>query len=198
MKTSRPLTQKQKLVLDYINEFIQIQGYSPALKDIGKFIGTENLSTAQYFLQQLAQKGYIKKETYKNRGITPLSRNNSVQLLGYIAAGAPIEPIESPVPISLTKEIRLDEKYPHYALRVKGSSMMDMGILDNDIVIIRHQLSADSGDVVVAITENGATLKILKKEGNSVYLEARSEGHENIFPNYLEIRGVLIGLIRNS
>lgn len=193
-----PLTQRQKQALDYITKYIEENGYSPALKDVASFLGTKNLSTAQYFIEQLTQKGYLKRETYKNRGISPISPNQTVQLLGHIAAGKPIEPIENPTTVNLPKDLQLDQKYPHYALKVKGNSMMDMGILDGDTVLVRHQLVAKSGDVVVAITEEGATLKVFRENGASIYLEAKNKDFPNIYPKSLEIRGKFVGLIRNG
>lgn len=198
MQEVLPLTQRQKQALDYITKYIQENGYSPALKDVAGFLGTENLSTAQYFIEQLSQKGYLKRETYKNRGISPISQSQTVQLLGYIAAGNPIEPIENPMTVNLPKDLQLDQKYPHYALKVKGDSMMDMGILDGDTVLIRHQLIVVDGDAVVAITEKGATLKIYRKRGQKIYLEAKNKNYPNIYPEQLEIRGKFVGLIRSS
>lgn len=198
MQEVLPLTQRQKQALDYINKYIQENGFSPSLKDIASFLETENLSTAQYFVEQLTQKGYLKKETGKNRGISPIAKNQTVQLLGYIAAGNPIEPIENPITVNLPSDIELDQRYPHYALKVKGDSMMDMGILDGDTVLIRHQLIAQDGDVVVAITESGATLKVLRKNQRELYLEARNKNFPNIYPKQLEVRGKFVGLIRSS
>lgn len=198
MQEVRPLTQRQKQALDYIIRFIHKNGFSPALKDVAGFLETENLSTAQYFIEQLSLKGYLKKEMHKNRGISPAIQNQTVQLLGYIAAGNPIEPIENPITITLPQEIEINQKFPHYALRVKGDSMMDMGILDGDIVLIRHQMMADDGDAIVAITEKGATLKILRKNNQGIYLEARNKDYPNIYPEQLEVRGKFVGLIRNG
>jgi repressor LexA len=194
----KPLTEKQKQVLDFVVAFSQTKGYSPSLKEIAKFVKTDNLSTAQYYIEQLSGKGYLKKDSYKNRGISPINQNQTVQLLGYIAAGEPIEPIEVPKTITLPNDFSLNEKYPHYALKVKGDSMMDMGILDGDTVLIKHQLSAENGDVVVAITENGATLKVLRKTGRKTYLEAKNKDFPDIYPQHLEIRGRFMGLIRKG
>ena len=196
MQEVLPLTQRQKQAFDYITKYIQENGYSPALKDVASFLGTENLSTAQYFIEQLTKKGYLKRQTYKNRGISPISQNQTVQLLGYIAAGNPIEPIENPMTVNIPQDLQLDQKYPHYALKVKGNSMMDMGILDGDTVLVRHQLVAKNGDVVVAITEDGATLKVFRENGASIYLEAKNKDFPNIYPKHLEIRGKFVGLIR--
>jgi repressor LexA len=198
MQDKKPLTEKQKQVLDFVVKFSQTKGYSPSLKEIAKFAKTENLSTAQYYIEQLSEKGYLKKDSYKNRGISPINNTQTIQLLGYIAAGEPIEPIEVPKTISVPASFSINEKYPHYALKVKGDSMMDMGILDGDTVLVKHQLTAENGDVVVAITENGATLKVFRKSGRKIYLEARNKDFPNIYPESLEIRGKFIGLIRQG
>jgi repressor LexA len=196
MQEVRPLTKRQKQALDYITKYLQDKGYSPALKEVAKFLGTENLSTAQYFIDQLTQKGYLKRESYKNRGISPVISGRSIQLLGYIAAGEPIEPIENPESITIPTNIIIDNQFPHYALKVKGDSMIDMGIIDGDTILVRHQLAANNGDVVVAITEKGATLKVLRINNNQKFLEARNKNFPNIYPKKLEIRGKFVGLIR--
>lgn len=154
------------------------------------------MSTAQHFVRQLIQKGYLDKDPNVSRGITSKTPTPSVPLLGYIAAGKPIEPLENPEQILVPASIPLSPLYPHYALRVSGDSMMDMGILSGDIVLIRHQLTANQGDVVVAITENGATLKVYTKKNGQVVLEARNVSFKPIIPKQVEIRGKFIGLIR--
>lgn len=95
MQVAEPLTSKQKQTLDFINSFLRKNGYSPSLKEIAKHLG-KKLSTAQYFVNELEEKGYLKKVAGKARGISPVSVSRSVPLLGYIAAGEPIEPIENP------------------------------------------------------------------------------------------------------
>lgn len=198
MQEAKPLTKKQKETLDFINFFIAEKGYSPSLKEIAEFLDTQNLSTAQYFIEALEQKGRLKRAPHKNRGITPLNRNHIVPLLGYIAAGKPIEPIENPEDIEVPQNIKLDSHFPYYALKVTGDSMIDMGILDNDIVLIKHQMTAENGDVIVAITEDGATLKVYKKRGRKIILQPRNEDYPAIEPKRLEIRGKFIGLIRSQ
>jgi repressor LexA len=198
MKDIKQLTGKQKGVLDFINTFLRENGYSPSLKEIAAFIETENLSTAQYYVEELEKKGHLKRNSNKARGITLVINRTSVPLLGFIAAGKPIEPIENPEEIEVPNNIELDSNYPHYALRVKGKSMFDMGILDGDIVLIKHQLTASKGDVVVGITEDGATLKVLNYENGKAVLEPRNKDYEIIRPNQLEIRGKFVGLIRNA
>ena len=197
MQESKPLTKRQKETLDFISSFLRVNSYSPSLKEITRFLKTKNLSTAQYFVEELAKKGYLKKEAKKTRGIIPTTKAQNVPLLGIIAAGKPIEPLENPEQITVPKDIHLDSRYPYYALKVTGDSMMDMGILDGDIVLIRHQLTAKDKDVVIAFTENGATLKVFRKSKGSIYLEPKNKDYPPIYPKQLEIRGKFCGLIRN-
>lgn len=198
MQELKPLTKKQKKTLDFITSFITKNGYSPSLKEIAKFLGTKNLSTAQYFVEELEKKDYLKRASYKNRGIIPTNKAKTISLLGNIAAGEPIEPIENPEEIEIPQNIQVDTRFPHYALKVAGDSMLDMGILDNDIVLIKHQMTAENGDVVVAITEKGATLKVLKRKNGKTFLEPRNRDYPTIEPKKLEIRGKFVGLIRKN
>ena len=173
-------------------------GYAPSLKEIALFLKTSNLSTAQYFVEELRNKGYLRKESHIARGISPKTPKHSVPKLGYIAAGKPIDPIENPEEISVPESIHIDPRYPHYALEVKGDSMMDMGVLNGDTILIKHQLTANFGDVVVAITEDGATLKVLKRHNGQMVLEPRNKLYPVIIPRQLEIRGKLVGLLRKG
>jgi repressor LexA len=198
MQTTKPLTAKQKKALDYIRNCVAHNGYAPSLKEIAKFLGTENLSTAQYYIEELLVKGHLTKDNNKSRGITPVNATFEIPLLGFIAAGEPIEPIENSENITVPESININTQSPHYALKVKGDSMMDMGILNNDIVIVKHQMTAENGDVVVAITEKGATLKVFKRVGDQIRLEARNKNFQAIIPVSLEIRGKFVGLIRPS
>jgi len=197
MQDIKPLTGKQKKTLDFINFFLREKGFSPSLHEIAKFLG-KNPSTAQYYVNELKEKGYLTKNANKARGISPIPSQYNIPLLGFIAAGKPIEPIENPEEIQIPANIDIDSRYPHYALKVKGDSMIDMGILDNDIVLIKHQMTANDGEVVVAVTENGATLKTFRNKNGRIFLEPRNKKLENIYPKSLEIRGIFKGLIRNN
>lgn len=198
MQEVKPLTARQKQVLVFVSTFIRENGFAPSLREIAHELETSNLSTAQYFIEQLTEKGYLKKDEGKTRGITPTSNSHTIPLLGYIAAGRPIEPIENPEDFTVPGDVKIDTRYPHYALKVKGDSMKDMGIFDNDVVLIKHQLTANNGDVVVAITEDGATLKIFKRQWGKVVLEPRNKDYPKIYPKQLEIRGKFVGLLRNT
>ncbi len=196
--TVKPLTNKQKDALDFINSFMHKKGYAPSLRELAKFLDTENLSTAQYYVEELEKKGYLKRNPHKNRGIAPITQKQIIPLLGFIAAGEPIEPIENAEPIQVPNNIKLRPNQSYYALRVKGDSMMDMGILDNDVVLVKHQMTADIGDTVVGITEIGATLKVLGRKDGRIILQPRNSNYEIIIPKQLEIRGKFIGLVRGS
>jgi len=197
MQDIKPLTEKQKKTLDFINSFLREKGFSPSLYEIAKFLG-KNLSTAQYYVNELKEKGCLTKNANKARGISPVPSQYNIPLLGFIAAGKPIEPIENPEKIQIPANIEIDSRYPHYALKVKGDSMIDMGILDDDIVLIKHQMTANNGEIVVAITEDGATLKVFKKNGRKIILESRNKNYPIIEPQELEIRGKFVGLIRKN
>jgi repressor LexA len=197
MQEIKPLTGKQKQTLDFINSFVREKGYSPSLQEIAEHI-RKNLSTAQYFVKELKEKGYLVKSANRARGISPIPNQHNIPLLGYIAAGKPIEPIENPEEISIPENIKIDIRYPHYALRVKGDSMIDMGVLDSDVILIKHQLTVNNGDVVVAITEDGATLKVFRNTNGKIILEPRNKDYPVIEPKELEIRGKFIGLIRQG
>ncbi|MFH1895933.1 MAG: transcriptional repressor LexA [bacterium] len=198
MQVVEPLTKKQKQTLDFITSFRIENSYSPSLNDIAKYLKTKNLSTAQYYVEQLEEKGCLKRFPNRSRGIMLLTQAQSVPLLGYIAAGEPIEPIENPETIEVPASIKLKPNHSYYALRVKGDSMQDMNIADNDTVLVQHQMTAENGDVVVGVTEKGATLKTFKKRRGKVILEPRNQDYKAIEPKSLEIRGKFVGLIRSA
>ena len=197
VKVQMSLTPKQKRVLDFVNRFTLKHGYAPSLHEIADYL-QKSISTAQHFIEELQEKGYLRKKGNVARGISSTEEStNQIFKLGYIAAGGPIEPIESPEPINVPSSF-IASSGNYYALQVKGNSMIDDNIQDGDTIIIRHQQIAEDGDRVVAITENGATLKVFRKVNGKIYLEPRNNKLKPIYPKELEIRGKFIGLIRNS
>lgn len=198
-KFKRSLTPKQKDIFDFIVTFTTDKGYAPSLEEIG---GKFNLviSTAHQHVKALISKGYLKKEENQPRGVSLFEQtpdSTEIPLLGIIAAGTPIEPIENPEPIKVPKNL-VSKRGDYYALKVKGESMIEDGIWDGDIVVIKSQPTADNGDTVVAITENGATLKIFRSKNDTIFLEPRNKKLENIYPQSLEIRGKFVGLLRKG
>ncbi len=193
-----PLTKKQKGVLDFVKSFQKKKGYSPTHGEIGKKFGLSVSSVNQY-LATLKEKGHIQKDKGRARSIE-LSESVpmvEIPLSGTIAAGAPIEAIE--VPETITVAMNDIGKFGnHYALRVQGNSMIDDGIYDGDIVIIRQQSIADNGQTVVAIiNDNEATLKRIYREKDRFRLQPANPTLFPIYAEEVEIRGVVVKIIRN-
>ncbi len=198
-KLKRTLTPKQKNILDFITSFSSDKGYAPSLEEVGKKFELA-ISTVHQHIDALETKGYLKKEGKQPRGVSLFEQTpDSVEipLLGTIAAGIPIEPIENPESIKVPNNL-VSKRGDYYALKVKGDSMIEEGILDDDIVVIKSQQTANNGDTVVAITEDGATLKIFRNQSGKIFLEPRNKKLENIYPQSLEVRGKFMGLIRNA
>ena len=193
------LTKKQKEVLDFIKIHIDKQGFFPTIDQIRKALQLNAVSTIHGHLKNLEKKGYIIKEGNYSKIVTFENDNVvNVPIVGVIAAGEPIEAIENTdETVSVSKEsVKFSEGY--YALRVKGDSMVDEGIFDDDIVIIKKQSSAENGQTVVAIIDdNQATLKKLYREKNQFKLVPKNQNLLPFYRNEVEVRGVVVQVIRN-
>jgi site-specific DNA-methyltransferase (adenine-specific) len=193
-----PLTPKQKKVFDFINDYIKEKEYAPTLEEIANHFKLNSVSTVHQFIEVLEAKGYLSKEYRKSRSIVPNEIGNiEIPLLGYIAAGEAIEAISNPEPISVPQAM-LSKSGLHYALRVKGNSMIDEGIYDGDTVIIHRQETANNGQKVVAlINGNEATLKKIYKEKNGFRLQPANSSMKPIFVKELIIQGKVLGVLPN-
>lgn len=192
-------TKKQKEVLDYIEAYQTRNGYAPSLKEIAKARKVASVSTAYHYIKKLEEEGLIRKEIHRPRTLTSnkISGSINIPLLGYIAAGQPIEAIETlGGAISLSKnEIGRGK---HYALKVQGDSMIDEGIFDGDIVVIKEQSSAEDGQTVVAIIDdNEATLKRIYREKGRFRLQPANQNLLPFYRNEVEVRGVVVKIVRN-
>lgn len=199
-RVNRSLTVKQKKILDFITSFSKKHGYSPSLEEIAAKFRLKAISTVHHHIEALRKKGYLKKEENQPRGVSLFEQTPDsieIPLLGTIAAGTPIEPIENPETIKVPKTM-VGKTGNYYALKVKGESMIEDGICNGDTAIIKHQQTADNGDTIVAITEDGATLKIFRNQNGKILLEPRNKKLENIYPQSLEIKGKFVGLIRKD
>lgn len=197
VNTRMYLTPKQKKVLDFIQKYAKENGYSPSLRNISAYLN-KSLSTVQHYVEELGSKGFLHKEDNVVRGISPVeAARGRIFLLADIAAGEPIETVENPEPIDVPVSM-ISRPGDYYALRVRGESMVNDNILNGDIIIVRYQKTAQDGDRVVAVTENGATLKVYHERNGKIYLEPRNKALENIYPKELEIRGKFCGLIRRE
>ncbi len=210
------LTKKQHELLLFLEERISLSGITPSFEEMKKKVGLKSKSGIHRLISGLEERGFIKKLPFKARAIEILKSSNTKQkslddkiapnhdhvvelpIVGRIAAGLPIEAIESGekflyVPKTLTRGS------DSFVLEVKGDSMVDAGINDGDLAIIKKQSTANNGDIAVALTdENEATLKRFRKRGDTIALEAANETFETRIysAGQISIQGILIGLIR--
>jgi len=198
------LYKRQKQILDFISQYIQKNGYSPTLTEIAEAIGVSSLATVHEHLTAMEKKGVIKRYEGSVRGIElvdkklgQLTKGVEIPIMGFIAAGKPIEPHTDPNASVHISPSLLTGKKRAFVLQVKGESMIEEGILDGDYVIIEQQDTARNGEIVVALLENGfATLKRFFKEATRVRLEPANTQMSPIFAKEVKIQGKVVGVIR--
>ena len=200
------LTKNQGEILDFIKVYVANHGYPPTVREIAKKLKVNSPATIHSHLNKLAEKKYIKKDDSKNRAIELLVDNEylnknesivSIPLLGKIKAGLPIEAIENPNDFFDVPSYLIPKNKEVYALNVSGDSMINIGIYDNDIVLIEKQNIARNGDIVVAMNdENEVTLKTFYKEKGYFRLQPENDTMEPIILNDVTILGKAIGLYR--
>lgn len=198
------LYRKQKQILDYISQYIQKSGYSPTLSEIAEAMGLSSLATVHEHLQALIKKGVIRKFEGAVRGIELIDETISASLhgvelplVGYIAAGRPIEAIENPTETVVVNPELVSKVKRCFVLQVKGDSMIMDGILDGDYVVVAQQDTAKDGEIVVALVENNyATLKRFYKEKDRIRLQPANPDMEPIYTKDVKIQGIVTGIIR--
>jgi repressor LexA len=201
------LYKRQKEILNFISQYIQKNGTSPTLQEIADAMGLSSLATVHEHLQALAKKGVIKRFEGAVRGIEILDQaiDTTLQgiqlpLVGYIAAGEPIEAIENPLETVTVAPDLVSATKRCFVLQVKGDSMMDEGIFNGDHVIIQQQDTAEDGDIVVALLNNEfATLKTFFKESNGkIRLQPANSKMDPIYEDAKNtiIQGKVTGVIR--
>lgn len=194
------ITKKQKKVLEFIKSYQEKKEYAPSLEEIKKHFKLASVSTAHFHVKKLQDKGFLIKEENRPRAISAkiTTLTIDVPLVGVIAAGQPIEAIETIRETITLQEDELNTSFKHYALRVEGDSMIDEGIFDGDVVVIREQQTADNGQTVVAIIDdNEATLKKIYREKNRFRLQPANQTMLPIYRKEVEIRGIVEKIIRN-
>ena len=200
------LTDKQEKILTIIKKFIAENGYAPTIRELCNLCSLSSTATMFVHLKNLTNKGYIKQTENKFRTIelnvpNEYSKNNDsvveVPLLGKVAAGNPIEAIENPDNyFSLPKEL-IPQNNEVFTLEVNGESMINVGIFDGDIVIVKKQNVANNGEIVVALTdENEVTLKRFYKEKDHIRLQPENDFLDPIILPNVKILGKAIGLYR--
>ena len=200
------LTRRQEDVLKYIKEFMVSHGYPPTIREIGSALGISSPATIHSHLKGLEDKGFIKKDGAKNRAIELLVDNEyanqnedviEVPLLGKITAGSPIEAIEMPNEFFALPASLIPKNEEVFTLKVSGTSMINAGILDGDIVIVKRSKVAHNGEIIVAMTdENEVTLKTFYKEKDHIRLQPENDTMDPIILPNVTILGKAIGLYR--
>lgn len=198
------LTKKQKQVFDFISEYLELNGYSPTQVEIKTHFGFKSLGSVQDYIRYLKNAGYLQNDPNSVRGLTPVNQNKTVNdnsiaipLHGSIAAGCPIEAMEGQEEIDVPSSMVGNGQ--HYALTVKGESMIEDGILDGDLIIIKEQNNAFNGQTVVADIEGEATLKRYYKKSKHVELHPANSSMKPIVVENgnFQIKGILVGLYRS-
>jgi repressor LexA len=201
------LYKRQRQILEFITQFIQTHGYSPSLGEIANCINVRSLATVHEHLQTLINKGVIRRRPGSARGfeitdvrmasLTNTQPSMELPILGYIAAGRPIIPHTDPNATFNVPHTMVSGKKRSFVLQVRGDSMVEAGILDYDYVVVEQCETADNGEVVVALLENGfATLKRFFKEATRIRLEPANSTMSPIFATNVRIQGKVVGVIR--
>ena len=196
--------KRQAQILDFIKQHIQSKGSAPTLREIADSIGVSSLATVHEHLQSLVTKGLIKRKGGKVRSIELKDievnfnpQGVSVPILGFIAAGAPIEPYTDPNATMSIPPNFYSQKKRVYVLQVRGESMIEEQIRDGDFVVVEQEETANNGDIVVALLDNGmATLKRFFREATRVRLEPSNAKMSPIFVKNVRIQGKVVGLVR--
>jgi repressor LexA len=189
------LTPKQRQVLNFILERLQTVGSPPTIREIAQHFGFSSTGSPRLHLKALARKGYLRLNPQISRGIEVLGQAVGIPIVGRVKAGGPDLAVED-----VEDYLDLSKIFPHeetiFALRVKGDSMVGVGIMDRDLAIVRRQPSAEEGEIVVALIGEEATVKRFFKEPQGVRLEPANPAYEPILSRDAIIVGKVIGLIR--
>jgi repressor LexA len=199
------LTKRQQEIFDFIKRYSAKYGYPPTVRDIGKAVGLASSSTVHAHLSNLERIGLLRRDPTKPRAIELLDRAASgvrslvrpgLPLIGQVAAGQPVlaeENIEEYVP---TPGLAGGQD-GDYLLRVRGDSMMNIGMLDGDLVVVKRQDVADDGDIVVALVGEEATVKRYFQESDHVRLQPENDSMEPIRSREVRVLGKVVGLMRS-
>jgi repressor LexA len=201
------LSKRQLDILNFIKQKVQEKVYPPSVREIGQAVGLASSSTVHGHLSRLEEKGYIRRDPTKPRAIEILGEDGPstvmksvvhVPIIGKVTAGPPITAVENidehfPLPANL-----VPENDSVFMLKIAGDSMIEAGILDGDLVVVRQQTSANNGEIVVAMTEeNEATVKRFYKEAEHFRLQPENSSLQPIILQHVSIIGKVIGVYRN-
>jgi len=195
----RSSQQNQQKILDFIKLEIEQKGYPPSVREICAGVGLKSTSTVHAHLNHLEAQGLIRRDSTKPRALEVIdgtqSRGRSVPLVGRVTAGLPILAIEN-IEEYLTLPMEMLGRDEVFCLRVQGESMIDVGIYDGDIIIVREQNDAQNGEIVVAMIEDEATVKRIYFEKTRVRLQPENQYMEPIYAENVRVIGKVLGLFR--
>jgi len=197
-----PLTKRQREILDYLSEFITQYGYAPSLEEVGRRFSLSSLATVHKHLTNLQQKGFIRRTWNRSRSVELVptrtgGRAVELPLLGYVAAGAPIEAITTTETISVPED--LVGKRDTYVLRVRGDSMIDEQIRDGDYVVVEDRKTAENGEMVIALLRGSdVTLKKFYRDNGRVRLQPANPAMQPLLvdSDQIQVQGVVVGVMR--
>jgi repressor LexA len=199
-----PLTRRQRQILDYLNSYTAENGYAPSFEEIAEHFNYNSLATVHEHLTNIERKGYIKRTYNESRAIEILpsdviSRAVEIPLMGAVAAGVPIEVASVEESVSVPEDF-VRRAGNHYALRVRGQSMIDDQIRDGDFVVVHDRNSADNGDMVIAMLEgSSATVKRYYREKDGrIRLQPSNDQMQPIYvrEDQMQVRGIVVGVLR--
>ena len=198
----QPLTKRQREILDYLNEFIQQHGYAPSLEEIGQRFSLSSLATVHKHLTNLQEKGFIRRSWNRSRSVELLpsrggGRAVELPMLGYVAAGVPIEAVTTAESIAVPESLVAGRR-DTYVLRVRGESMIDEQIRDGDWVVVEDRKSADNGEMVIALVGARRHAQEVLPRGQPHPSAAANPAMAPIYvdPDAVQIQGVVVGVMR--
>ena len=213
-QSQKPLTEKQQAILEYIARSVETRGYPPSMREIGDAVGLSSLSSVTHQLSRLELAGFIRRDPNRPRALeilVELASTSSavadspaqqveetayVPLVGHIAAGVPItaeQQVEEVVP--LPRQLVGDGQL--FMLRVVGDSMIDAAICDGDFVVIRQQRDAENGDIVAAMLDGEATVKVFRRRDGHTWLLPQNSAFEPILGDHAEVLGKVVAVFRS-
>ncbi|MFZ5644202.1 MAG: transcriptional repressor LexA [Bacillota bacterium] len=197
------LTSREAAIVEFIKNNIKTRGYPPSVREIGLAVGLKSSSTVHGYLKRLEDKGFIRRDPTKPRAVELIGLGgrlkeddiNVVPVLGRVAAGQPLLASEShdyslPLPVSYFGDGEF------FMLTIRGESMIEAGIHEGDLVVVRQQPTANNGDIVVALIEEEATVKRLFREKDHIRLQPENQSMEPIITRDVKILGKVVGLLR--
>lgn len=186
-------TNKAQLILNFVNQFVQENGFAPSVREIGAAVGLSSTASVSYHLRQLQVKGLLLSPGGKGhkRSIVTTQRPGQIPVVGVVTAGMPILALENQ-----EGTISWDGDPACFALRVRGDSMINAGILNGDMVVVRPQDTADDGQIVVARIGEEATVKRLRRRSGEVWLLPENDAYSPIPGNEAELIGLVKAVVR--